>query len=163
MGSGKSFVGRNLPMGESWLNLDMDHVLEEKFGMTIKEYFSINGENAFRKEEMFVLQELTNRKEKIIVSTGGGTPCFFENMSYMLKNGIVIYLECSIDGLVQKILKGIEKRPLLTSKPLSELKLFIEELLETRRPIYEQAHITVDGDMDFPDKSKYIIDQLNLI
>jgi len=93
MGSGKTTWGKKLSNALQVPFIDMDHVIVEKIGMSIPEYFQQHGEEAFRKVEQTVMKEQEGRAG--IISTGGGTPCYFDNMDWLLANGTVLYLKHS--------------------------------------------------------------------
>lgn len=146
MGSGKSTLGRRLKNEMEWDFLDLDDVFEEKYQTTIKEYFATLGEDAFREAERQVLAEVIHRK-KVIISTGGGTPCFFDNMDVMNQNGLTIYLKLSVDTLITRLNTGKNVRPLVAGKSGEELYNFIEEKLSEREGFYQQSKIIADAEI----------------
>ena len=99
MGSGKSTLGRRLVRNTSWRFIDMDDYFEEKHQMTISRFFEVHGEDQFRIAEKEILQELAS-EEKVIIGTGGGAPCFFDNMQKMNDSGLTVYLKLTPEGLV---------------------------------------------------------------
>lgn len=108
-------------------------------------FFAAHGEQEFRRYEHEVLQELT-KAENTVVATGGGVPCFFDNMSLMNAAGITIYFKLSPEKLAARLEYGKNKRPLLRGKSQEELVAFIRENLEQREPFYAQARLIVEGD-----------------
>ena len=144
MGSGKSTLGRNLA---SLLNLtfvDLDSFLEEKYFRTIPQIFEQEGEDNFRKKEHSVLAEVAEFDD-VIVATGGGAPCFFDNMELMNQAGYCIFLDVDIDSLILRLVQAKTERPLIKGKTPEELRVFIEKLLSKRRPFYEKASYIVKG------------------
>lgn len=140
MGSGKSRFGRMISQATGWEFLDLDEVFETRFKISIPDFFLKYDEPAFRMIERSLLLE-TIGKENIIVSTGGGTPCFFDNMEVILKNGYSIYLRWEPADLKTNILKSRKVRPLLQSVPESNLEKYIIEHLQRREPFYQRAEL----------------------
>src|ERR1700754_756988 len=144
MGCGKTTWSRKLAAKLGYEFIDLDHVLEAKAGMSIAEYFSSFGEDAFRKLESDVLKQ-TEYPENVVVSTGGGLPCFFDNMQWMNANGKTLYIQLSPKTLAERLEKGKAKRPLLQDKHGDDLINFIAAKLAEREGFYEQATYIVDG------------------
>ncbi len=144
MGSGKTTLGRKLASRLNYDFIDLDHALEEQAGMTIAEYFSSFGETAFRVAESEILK-LTAYPENVIISTGGGAPCFFDNMDWMNTNGTTLYIKLSAKTLADRLEHGKEARPILRDKHGDELVTFIAEKLTEREPFYTRAKVIVDG------------------
>jgi shikimate kinase len=144
MGCGKTTWSRKLAVHLGYEFIDLDHVLEEQAGMTIAEYFSSFGEESFRKLESEVLK-LTEYPENAVVSTGGGLPCFFDNMDWMNAHGKTVYIQLSPKTLVDRLEKGKAKRPLLRDKHGDELLDFIADKLAEREPYYLQAKYIANG------------------
>ncbi len=144
MGSGKTTLGRKLAARMNYEFIDLDHKLEQQVELSIAEYFSFFGEDSFRKLEKEVLRK-TAYPENVVISTGGGLPCFFDNMDWMKANGKVVYLSLSPKTLADRLEAGKEERPLLQDKHGEALVAFIEKKLEEREPFYSQANIIADG------------------
>jgi len=144
MGSGKTHWGRLLSEKIHLPFFDLDSVIVETEKKSIAEIFAQNGEEFFRYKEKEVLEELTNDHDHFILSCGGGTPCFFNNISFMKKNGKVIWLNTSIDVLKERLLKERMRRPLIKAIGDAELKAYIIRKLSERRMYYEQADTIVD-------------------
>ena len=149
MGCCKSYVGRNLAPMLGFDYVDVDKFIEEKEGMSIKEIFEQKGEDYFRKLEQQYLQEL-DTDQNLVVSTGGGAPCFFDNMDVMNEKGLTIYLNRNKEKVIWRLLKGQHKRQLIAGLSEDELKVFYDERLESRKPFYEKAKLHV-GDADVPE------------
>jgi shikimate kinase len=144
MGSGKTTLGRKLAARMGCEFIDLDHKLEQQVELSIAEYFSIFGEDAFRKLESEVLKK-TIYSDNVIISTGGGLPCYFDNMEWMKANGKVIYIKLSPKTLADRLESGKEERPLLQDKHGDDLIAFIEQKLAEREGFYSQANIIADG------------------
>jgi shikimate kinase len=144
MGSGKSTVGKKLAAELGYSFIDLDHFLENEYQQTIPEIFASKGEAEFRSMEHNTLKKVLE-KSNVVISAGGGTPCYFNNMELMNNNGITIYLKMSVDGLVNRLVHAKEKRPLIENKTEPELRAFITRQLEKREDFYNQAQYTIKG------------------
>lgn len=144
MGSGKSTLGSRLAHRIGYDFVDMDHLIEETAGMTIPGIFEEHGETVFRKWERDILQELC-RRERIVISTGGGAPCHGDMISVMNANGDTIYLKMSPSALRDRLVHAKTRRPLIEGKSWPELLDYISSTLEKREEFYNQARFTVDG------------------
>jgi len=150
MGSGKSTVGKRLAEKINFDFIDFDKHIEKETGKTITEIFDADGEEKFRLLEHEYLKKLLN-KENVVISLGGGTPYFHNNIQLINKNGISIYLEMSLDVLVKRLSKARKKRPLIRDLNEVDLKYFIEANLEKRKPIYQKANHIIQSDHLFAD------------
>jgi len=144
MGCGKTTLGRKLANRLGYAFMDLDHILEAQERITIAEYFAKYGEDAFRKLESEVLKQ-TEYPEHAVVSTGGGLPCFFDNMDWMNAHGRTIYIKLSPKTLADRLEKEKEERPLLRHHHGEALVAFIADKLAEREPFYSQAAIVADG------------------
>lgn len=144
MGSGKSVVGRKLSSATGLSFIDLDNYIRKKEDKTINEIFDEEGEDYFRQTEHRLLKEIIE-KDNFILSCGGGTPCFLDNMSLMKKNGITIYLQMSVGALHSRLLKSPDNRPLLKKIPGNKLRSYIENTLKERDKYYSMAHHTVEA------------------
>lgn len=148
MGAGKTGATKFLAQQLQWPFLDLDEWITQKTGLSIPEIFIGKGEAEFRKIEAERLHQTLDFAEAVI-ATGGGTPCFFENMEWMKKHGLTIYLKASPNLLVTR-LKGEKKmRPLLAALSDEELVSFIASRLPERSQFYEKADLILDFDADY--------------
>jgi len=139
MGSGKSTVGKRLAEKLTFGFIDFDMRLEKESGKTIAEIFDSEGEEKFRLMEHEQLKKLLD-EDNVVIALGGGTPCFYNNIERINKNGISIYMEVPVDVLVKRLSKAAHKRPLIRGMNEAELRSFIAENLERRERIYRSAH-----------------------
>lgn len=144
MGSGKTHWGKLLSAKLHLPFRDLDTVIVAKEGKSVSDIFATSGEEYFRYQEKEVLEELVQDEESFILSCGGGTPCFFNNIEFMKKNGKVIWLNTSIEVLKERLLKERVTRPLIREIDDAELKRYIIRKLSERRMYYEQAHVMVN-------------------
>jgi shikimate kinase len=142
-GSGKSSIGKKLSNLLQFDFCDTDAEIEQITGKSIFQIFDTDGENFFREQERTLIAELS-QKENIVVSTGGGTPCFFDNMQRMNQTGLTIYLRANPNVLKQRLVYQKHQKPLLKVVLDEKLVTYIAQLLYQREPNYQQAHITVD-------------------
>lgn len=143
MGSGKSTLGRALAEALGYDFLDMDDMVCRSTGMTVAECFDTHGEEVFRLAEHEVLKVLTG-KRNTVVATGGGTPCFFDNMERMNGAGVTVYLKLSPEVLSTRLEGTADLRPLLKHAAGGELKEFIRKHLEEREEYYLKASLVFD-------------------
>lgn len=145
MGSGKSYWGHKLETRVGVRFADLDTLIEAAEGQTIADIFAERGEAAFRALERAHLHTLA--QAPCLVATGGGTPCFFDNADWMNAHGLTIFLDASVDLLVERLAKGRQKRPLLHNLPTeAALRAFVEERLASRLPFYEKAAVRLVQD-----------------
>jgi len=151
MGCGKSTVGRLLASTLNLTFIDLDTFLEEKYFHTIPQIFEEEGESGFRKKEQKVLLEVS-AFDDVIVATGGGAPCFFNNMEVMNNTGFCIFLDVDTVSLVNRLIHAKVERPIIKGKSPEELNLFIEEMMLKRRPFYEKARYIIKGNEIKPEQ-----------
>ena len=144
MWSGKTHWGKQLATQLKIPFFDLDDVISSKENKTIAEIFAHAGEEAFRVKEREVLESLIDENASMVVSCGGGTPCFFNNIERMKKYGVVIWLNTHVEVLVQRLIKEKEKRPLIKNVHDADLRSYIVRKLNERRMYYEQAHVVID-------------------
>ena len=145
MGAGKTTIGTKLASLMKLSFIDLDFFIENRYHKTVRQIFEEKGEDAFRKMEQKTLQEVAEF-EDVIISTGGGTPCFYQNMLFMNEKGTTVYLKVSTAKLIQRISLNKSARPVLKDYVDNELNLFVEETLSKRSQFYEQAQIIVNTD-----------------
>jgi len=141
MGTGKSTVGRELARLMGMRFLELDRMIEEEVGLKIKEIFSRYGEEYFRDRESEVVKKISER-EGLVISTGGGVVLRRENMDALRKKGIIVWLKAKPETILKRTLSS-DERPLLNVDDPEER---IRELLQKRRPYYEEADLSVDTD-----------------
>lgn len=144
MGSGKSTTGRRLASHLKWSFIDLDERIEKIEGMKIPNIFSLKGEPYFRELESKILREM-QAEINTVISTGGGTPCFSDNMDFMLGSGLTIYLKMTPSGLKKRLVRSGEGRPLLKNIDKKDLGGYIASKLAEREKWYSRAEITMDG------------------
>ena len=144
MGSGKTHWGNHLASRLSLPFYDLDKVISDNERKSITEIFAENGEEYFRYREVEMLEKLVNDNDKFIISCGGGTPCFFNNILFMKNKGKVIWLNTEVNVLVQRLLKEKQSRPLIKNIADEELKNYILIKILGRKQYYEQADIIVN-------------------
>ena len=160
MGAGKTTVGRALAKEMGVPFYDLDWYIESRRRKTVAQLFAEVGEEGFRQIEHNMLHEVAEF-EDVVISCGGGTPCFFDNMDYMNSQGQVVYLKASPDILMQHLMMARTERPLLKGKSPEQMKEFIEEQLKAREVYYNKARYIFDVSlMDNFEKIKYTVEQL---
>jgi shikimate kinase len=160
MGAGKTTVGKALSKELGITFYDLDWYIESRMRKTVSEIFAERGEEGFRKIEYNMLHEVAEF-EDVIISCGGGTPCFFDNMDYMNQQGLVVYLKAEPEVLYKHLQMARVERPLIKGKSKEELLTFIKEQLEKREPFYSKARYTLDVSlMDNYDKIKITIEKI---
>ena len=143
MGSGKTTVGKALSKETGMMFYDLDWYIENRMRKTVSQIFAERGEEGFRKIEYNMLHEVAEF-EDVIISCGGGTPCFFDNMDYLNQQGQVVYLKAEPEVLYKHLLMAKVERPLLKGKSKEELITYITEHLKERASFYEKARYTLD-------------------
>lgn len=126
--------------------VDTDEALTASNGMEVTEIFRAHGESGFRKREHEVLRAVSATDGTRVIATGGGTPCFEDNMAFMLSQGTVVYFKVAPSALIPRLMAKRKNRPLLEQVSEDALPGFIEQHLAEREAHYMQAHITVDAD-----------------
>ena len=163
MGSGKTTVGRQLALSLGLSFYDLDWYIEMRFRRTIEQIFKEKGEEGFRTIEFNMLREVAEF-EDIVLSCGGGTPCFGDNMDYITSKGETIYLQAAPEVLAAHLRMGKVVRPLIQGKNDEELLQYIRLSLAEREPYYLQAKHTLDVSLlDNHDKIKTTVKLLREI
>ncbi|MFD0963910.1 shikimate kinase [Pseudofulvibacter geojedonensis] len=148
MGCGKSTIGKELAKTLSFSFVDLDNYIEKKEAMSVTNIFKSKGEIYFRKKEHEYLKELTSNSDKLILSLGGGTPCYANNMRVLDREGInSIYLSVSVKELSKRLFNEKEERPLIANiETEEELQSFIGIHLFERSSFYSQARTVIKTD-----------------
>lgn len=150
MGCGKSTLGKRLANHLNLQFVDMDHYIEMRNHKTIPQIFAEEGEGEFREKERKALEELSAFND-VVIATGGGAPCFFDNIELMNNTGATIYMNIDPAILAHRLLNSKIERPLIKGKSEAELTVFIDETLKKRNPFYKQARFEItepDIDLD---------------
>ena len=152
MGAGKTTLGKAFSRELGLTFIDLDWYIEERFHKTVQQLFSERGEQGFRELEQKMLHEVAE-VEDVVISAGGGTPCFFDNMDYMNACGDTVFLQVEPEVLFRRLKVAKQQRPLLANKSDEELMNFICEALQKRHPFYSQAKLLFRAD-ELEDKSQ---------
>lgn len=145
MGSGKSTVGKKLAHRLNYPFIDLDDAITDFTGQSITELFNNKGEAAFREIESQVLERVLNENRNTIISLGGGTVCFGNNLSLIKSKAILVYLELPPKALFNRLVNAKKNRPLLENLIDAELEQYIQTKLGEREVYYKQAHHTFNG------------------
>lgn len=140
MGVGKTTLGKALAQALNLEFVDLDLYIQSRYQKSISQIFADSGEEGFRQIENKMLKEVSDF-ENVIISTGGGAPCFYDNIDIMNAKGTTIYLQAEPRLLSERLVNCKEKRPLLHNKTDDELHLFVKENIEKREPFYSKAKI----------------------
>ena len=162
MGSGKSRIGRELSKYLNCPFTDLDWEITQNAGLSIKEIFAQQGEAYFRLLERRSLHD-TLFQPPGIIATGGGAPCFFNNMEWINQQGIAIFLDASPQVLTQRLWKGRKKRPLIMSLGPDQLPAYITKKLAERKSFYELASVHYSIDDPLQDSGQDLYQKLNYI
>ena len=144
-GSGKTTVGRKIANVLGYKFMDLDQEFELHYHISISEFFRKYGEESFRKCENNLLK-LAFVFDDMVLSTGGGTPCFFEAMEEINRNAISVYIKMSCQSLHNRLINSKKERPITDKKDSTALMEYIENTMKVREEIYSKAHITVTGE-----------------
>ena len=144
MGSGKTRAGKLLAKGLNYSFMDMDELFEEKYRISIQDFFKKYDEEAFRKLEHQLLSD-TLLKDNIVYSMGGGTPCFYDNMEMLNQSGLTVYIKMPAIALFRRLQESKKQRPILHGMTSDELLRYIQSQLSARESFYSRARITVNG------------------
>jgi len=145
MGVGKTTSGKKLAHLLNSQFIDLDELFVEQEGLSIADFFKLYNEDQFREKERNLLHSLS-KEAPAIVATGGGTPCFFDNMDWMNENGITIYLQMPAPALAQRLANSKRhKRPLIKDLDESEILQFIEERMKIRHPFYVKSKYHINA------------------
>lgn len=145
MGAGKTTLGRALAKELGVEFIDLDSYIENRMHKSIAQIFAEKGEEEFRNIERRMLHE-AGEFENVVISTGGGTPCFFDNIEYMNSQGATVFLDVPVERLFIRLSIARKKRPLIMNKSDEELRSFIAEQLDKRMPHYSKASQKFEAD-----------------
>ncbi len=160
MGAGKTTLGKAFARDLGLTFIDLDWYIEERFHKTVQQIFAERSEEGFRDLERRMLHEVAEF-ENVVISAGGGTPCFFDNMEYMNQNGETVFLEVSQEVLFRRLKVAKQQRPLLAQKTDEELKTFISDALQKRMPHYSKAkHIFQADELEDKHQIQQSVDAL---
>jgi shikimate kinase len=144
MGSGKTTVGIRLALRLKYTFIDMDLIIEKESGMPVNRIFDEKGEDEFRRMEHELVMRISEM-EDVVVSTGGGVPCHWDNMEIINKYGISIYLKMTPEDLLNRLKGSKFERPLIRDLSTAELAEYISEKLKEREPFYMKSKYIIDG------------------
>ncbi len=145
MAAGKTTLGRRAAQLLQVEFIDLDAYIEARYRKSVSALFAERGEVGFRDIERCMLHEV-GEFDNVLVATGGGTPCFFDNMEYMRSRGVTVYLKASIPTLCQRLSRAKGKRPLVAGKTPEELRDYVDEMLKRREYYYCQADYCFDAE-----------------
>ena len=145
MGAGKTTLGKAFARAMELTFVDLDWYIEERYHKTVRQIFEERGEDGFRELEKRMLHEAGDF-ENVVISVGGGTPCFFDNMDYMNAVGKTVFLDVDVKVLFRRLKVAKQQRPLLANKTDEELMTFIVEALQKRLPFYSKAKYVFNGE-----------------
>jgi shikimate kinase len=161
MGCGKSSNARKLARVLQYRFIDTDKLIASLNEMRVNEIFEKQGDEYFRNEETKALHEIC-KMDDIVVATGGGMPCFNDNMKFMNDNGVTVYLEASAGLLYHRLVKNKAKRPLIANIPDDQLLEFIVQRVKERRDFYKQAQIVYKSEnLDVLKLKERILEHVN--
>lgn len=145
MAAGKTTFGKALARSTGLHHIDLDFYIEQRFHSTIKDLFATKGEAEFRRIEANLLREVGEFSD-VVISCGGGTPCFGDNMEYMNSRGMTVCLKASDEVIADRIIRAGDRRPLMAGKSRDEILATIRSHKSIRDPFYSRAQISISGD-----------------
>jgi shikimate kinase len=146
MGCGKTHWGKQLSRKLGIPFFDLDEQVVSNEGRSINEIFEKEGEEYFRLKEKEVLYILTESHEDFVMACGGGAPCFYNNIDYMNRSGITVWINSSVDSLFDRLIKEKDGRPLIRDLSDEQLRAYIAKKYADRRIYYQQALVIIDND-----------------
>ncbi|MBO5000503.1 MAG: shikimate kinase [Bacteroidaceae bacterium] len=160
MGAGKTTLGKAFARSLGLTFIDLDWYIEERFHKTVRQIFEERTEEGFRELEKRMLHEVADF-EDVVIATGGGTPCFFDNVEYMNQKGETVFLDVSQEVLFRRLKVAKQQRPLLVQKNDEELKAFIADALGKRLPHYSKAkHVFRADELEDKQQIQHSVDAL---
>ncbi|RKW61242.1 MAG: shikimate kinase [Riemerella sp.] len=164
MGSGKTLVSKELSILNNFKIFDLDTEISKQNNRSITEIFKEKGEIFFRKTEKEVLEKILSSEKNIILSLGGGTPCYYNNIDSINEKTISVFLKTNVKTLAQRLSSEKDKRPLIQNISNEDLPEFIAKHLFERNPFYNQAKITINTDnLSAREIAEEILTQIKLI
>ena len=164
MGSGKTLVSKELSILNNFKIFDLDTEISKQNNRSITEIFKEKGEIFFRKTEKEVLEKILSTEKNIILSLGGGTPCYYNNIDSINEKTISVFLKTNVKNLAQRLSSEKDKRPLIQNISNEDLPEFIAKHLFERNPFYNQAKITINTDsLSAREIAEEILTQIKLI
>ena len=164
MGSGKTLVSKELSILNNFKIFDLDTEISKQNNRSITEIFKEKGEIFFRKTEKEVLEKILSTEKNIILSLGGGTPCYYNNIDSINEKTISVFLKTNVKTLAQRLSSEKDKRPLIQNISNEDLPEFIAKHLFERNPFYNQAKITINTDnLSAREIAEEILTQIKLI
>lgn len=157
MGSGKSHISKLLSQKINFKLIDLDQQIILKHQKKISEIFAERGEIFFRKEEKSILEEILKLDDNIVLSLGGGTPVYYNNMELINQKSKSVFLQASVGTLAERLLRQKAKRPLIARLSDEELPEFIAKHLFERNTFYSQANFTINTNNKSPEE---IVDEI---
>ena len=146
MGVGKSYICKKIATISGINCIDLDEQIEKETNMPINDIFKLKGEDYFRALENKILSDIISNKKNYIISCGGGTPCFKDNIELMNKAAITIYLRDSTNNIYKRLLEEKSKRPLIKDLKKKELFEFIDKNIKAREKFYQKAKVIINLD-----------------
>lgn len=160
MGAGKTTLGKAFARSMGLTFIDLDWYIEERFHKTVRQIFEERTEEGFRELEKRMLHEVADF-ENVVIATGGGTPCFFDNVEYMNRKGDTVFLDVSQEVLFRRLKVAKQQRPLLAQKNDEELKAFIADALQKRMSYYSKAkHVFHADELENKQQIQHSVDAL---
>ena len=161
-GSGKSSLGKRLARRMGLRFVDTDNIVEQQEGAPIADIFHYEGEEYFRIAERRAVESLANEGMDLVIATGGGLPTWRDNMEWLVRSGMTVYLRRSPEQILSRLTEhGRNKRPMFRGKSDDELLTFMREQMAVREKFYAKAHITVEcTSMSDDDAVEYIVNRL---
>ena len=152
MGTGKTYWGQLLSQKLQIPFFDLDEQIVASEEKDINEIFASDGEEYFRLLEKDTLHIITESYDSFVMATGGGTPCYFNNVEYMNQSGTTVWISTPIEVLFERLVKEKQNRPLLRDLNENQVKGFIIKKFSDRKIYYEQATVIIDEDNKVLDK-----------
>ena len=160
-GCGKTKIGKRLSELTDMLFIEIDTLIERHFDLSVTDIFETHGEHRFREVEKVMLKEAM-KYENAVISTGGGLPCFFDNLKVIKQNSFSVYLKLTEDLLIQRLTNTgeLKKRPLFSNLNEEEVKVYLSKTLKERDSYYKQADLILNANDTFENICNSILDNM---